>query len=119
MIIFSVFQSCYTREQNEMQHPSIVRYFRSQGIHFKETVGTYQGVEELGFCVCDGLEEQVRTLCEIYGQECFLTISKMKAYLVYTNGPLKGKEIFAGVWTPGKGLKGDYTCVEGSTYHCE
>jgi hypothetical protein len=119
MIIFSVFQSCYNRDQNEMQHQGMVRWFKRQGIHFKETVGTYQGVEELGFCLCDNLEERVIEHCREFSQECYLVVSKMKAYLVYTNGPLKGKEIFAGVWTPGKGLKGDYTTIDGSPYHCE
>ena len=118
MIIFSVFNKQYNPDQNEMQHQGVVRFLKRQGIFFRETLGTFDGVEELGFSVCDGDEELVKTLCNQYNQDCYLAVSKCKAYLHYTNGQLKGKEFLIGIWTPGKVEGADYTYIDGQYYHC-
>ena len=88
-IIFSVFNSDSTLEENTHRHVTVREFLDAESIKYIEVEGVYKGDHERSFLVSD--TDRSRAIVEnaaiSYGQECILFVDANKnADLVYQDG---------------------------------
>ena len=77
-VIFSVFQSRLSKDENLENHKNVLRYLKTFGLRFKVVEGVYRGESELSILVPVINQvfdlATVEQLAHIYDQQCILFV---------------------------------------------
>jgi hypothetical protein len=104
ILIFSVYRSNYTSDQNRNVHNTILSGLQLQNIQYKELFGRYNKTLEKSILVLhnEHNEEIVKHLCKQFSQDCYLySDSTRQTTLIYPDkkeqiGTLKPVSSIAG-----------------------
>lgn len=87
IVIFSVYQSTCTEQDNKDTHDDVKKSLESNHIPFKEMEGVYQGNKELSFLLKSNYIDTAKKLCKKFNQECYLVSDKDRhTKLIYLDG---------------------------------
>lgn len=87
--IFSAQRDTLDARANHLRTREVYHTLLDLGLDFACVTGYYKGKQEASFMVFDseGAEDNVKILCKLYNQECYLERDKdNEGYLVYPNG---------------------------------
>jgi hypothetical protein len=114
-IIFSVFQSSNTHENNLYNHFGTIAALSALGIEHTIVNGVYNGTNETSIKVDAKFEAMIRALSLQYNQECYLKVSDGLGALFTPNAELMAT---LGHWTETDDIPESYTEIDGKRFVC-
>ncbi len=85
ILIFSVFQSKLSYDQNMMNHNGVTDYLTKKEIYFKILTGVYENNSEMSILVDFNQRSLVEELVKTFNQECYLESHNDRASFLIFN----------------------------------
>ena len=113
MIIFSV-DTGHGDLVNEQCRIEVEDVMKELEIPFTICEGCYKGITEVSYCVPNEYENDVKSFCKDFEQECYLIVlDSLRCFLVYPD-----KSEYIGKWTKTVSDSTDYTKIGDEYYVC-